>query len=77
MAKQLYTSEELDLFSSLEKSLETGKHTPISDASLTLKKKQLSHIAKNTIRERTKKKTINIRIAEHDLSRIKSLSLEE
>ena len=68
----LYTPEEMNLFESLE-----SKHVSMPADKLEEKKKMLQGAAKNTIAVRTKKKTINIRISEHDLSRIKALSLEQ
>jgi hypothetical protein len=44
---------------------------------LEKKRKETKKIAENTIRKRTKKKTVNIRLYEDDLEKIKAISLEK
>ncbi|MBB1564937.1 BrnA antitoxin family protein [Candidatus Gracilibacteria bacterium] len=77
MKKELYTKEELAFFQSLEKDIDSGNYEPMETQKLEKKRKETKKIAENTIRKRTKKKTVNIRLYEDDLEKIKAISLEK
>ena len=77
MKKELYTKEELAFFQSLEKDIDSWNYEPMETQKLEKKRKETKKIAENTIRKRTKKKTVNIRLYEDDLEKIKAISLEK
>ena len=75
--KNVYSPEELELFTSLESDVEEGNYTPISTEKLQEQKKLYRQIAENTIDKKTRKKSINIRIYEDDIEKIKAQALEQ
>lgn len=77
MKKELYTKEELAFFDELENKIDTWNYEPIKIEELAKKRIETKKIAENTIRKRTKKKTVNIRLYEDDLEKIKAISLEK
>lgn len=77
MKKELYTKEELAFFDELENKIDTWNYEPMETQKLEKKRKETKKIAENTIRKRTKKKTVNIRLYEDDLEKIKAISLEK
>ena len=77
MKKELYTKEELAFFQSLEKDIDSWNYEPMETQKLEKKRKETKKIAENTIRKRTKKKTVNIRLYEDDLEKIKAIYLEK
>lgn len=77
MKKELYTKEELSFFDELENKIDTWNYEPMETQKLEKKRKETKKIAENTIRKRTKKKTVNIRLYEDDLEKIKAISLEK
>ena len=76
MKKELYTKEELAFFQSLEKDIDSWNYEPMETQKLEKKRKETKKIAENTIRKRTKKKTVNIRLYEDDLEKIKLFPLK-
>ncbi|ATU05874.1 hypothetical protein BKN14_05615 [Candidatus Gracilibacteria bacterium HOT-871] len=77
MKKELYTKEELAFFDELENKIDTGNYEPIKIEELAKKRIETKKIAENTIKKRTRKKTVNIRLYEEDLEKIKAISLEK
>ena len=73
----LYTNEELKLFEALEESIDSGEYRPIEAKELEKKKGYYQKIADNTIKKITKKKSLNLRVYEDDISSIKALALEK
>lgn len=76
-AKELYTKDELKLFEALENDIDNGTYKPMSKQELEKEKNYYQEIASNTIKKMTKKKSLNLRVFESDIPRIKSLALEK
>ena len=70
---ELYTSDEMEMFQRIE----AGNYTPISDEDFTRQKARLEAIAANTLRKKTRKKSLNIRLFEADIEKIKIQALHE
>jgi predicted DNA binding CopG/RHH family protein len=73
----LYSQEELELFEELEKDIDNETYTPMPKKELEKAKSYYQKIANNTIKKMTKKKSLNLRIYENDIPRIKALALEK
>ena len=73
----LYTKDELELFESLENSIDNNTYKPMPKEELKDAKKYYQQIAKNTIKKITKKRALNIRVYEEDIESIKALALEK
>lgn len=67
--KEIYSAAELKLF----KKIESGKYKPLSKKKFEIKKAQLQKAAENTL----KRKSINIRVIESDIDKIKEIALGE
>jgi predicted DNA binding CopG/RHH family protein len=67
--KEIYTSEELKLFKMIEK----GNYKSSSKKDFEKKKLKFKKLAENTL----KRKSINIRVIESDIDKIKAIALSE
>ncbi len=74
---EIYTKEELELFRELEKSVEEGRYKPLAGKELEKEQEIAAQIAKKTIEKRTKKKSLNLRVYEEDIERIKAMALHQ
>ncbi len=70
---KLYTDEELELF----KAIEDGNLEALSGNAFEKEKEKLLQTAVNTIKQKTKKKSLNIRLYEDDIEKIKAIALHE
>lgn len=73
----LYSQEERALFKSLENDIDKGEYKPLSKDKLALKKSFFKQTALNTIEKKTKRKSLNIRLFEDDIEKIKIIALEK
>jgi len=74
----LYTEDELELFESLENSIDKNTYKPMPKEELKDVKKHYQQVAENTIKKITKKRALNIRVYEEDIiESIKALALEK
>ena len=73
----IYSTEELELLKTLEDDIDNGKYTPLSQKELEGKKSFFKKVAINTIEKKTRKKSLNIRLFEEDIERIKAIALEQ
>jgi len=69
----LYTNEELELF----KTIEDEKYEALSGKKFEKEKEKLKQVAVNTIKEKTKKKSLNIRLYVDDIEKIKAMALRQ
>lgn len=67
--KEIYTKEELKLF----KKIESGNYKPLSKKDFEKEKARFQKIAANTL----KRRSINIRVIESDIEKIKAIAMEE
>jgi predicted DNA binding CopG/RHH family protein len=74
---ELYSKEELELFEALESDVEKGTYKPLHKEELERKKAFFSKVATNTIKKKSKKKSLNIRLFEDDIEKIKAIALRE
>ncbi len=75
--KDIYSSEELALFKNLEHEVEQGTYVPMPHDKLEEKKQFFKQVATQTIEKKSKKKSVNIRLFEDDIEKIKVLALEQ
>ncbi len=75
--KNIYSQEELELFEALESELENGKYQPMEKSALEEEREKAKQIAKKTIQKRTRKKSLNLRVYEDDIERIKAIALNQ
>jgi len=75
--ENLYTDEELALFKSLEDDIDNGTYKPMPREEFNKEMQFYKKVAADTIKERTKKKSLNIRLFEDDIEKIKALALEQ
>ena len=73
----IYSKEELELFEALEKDVDIGSHKPLGKEELESKKAFFKKVAINTIEKKTKKKSLNIRLFEDDIEKIKAIAFEQ
>lgn len=73
----VYSEEELELFKTLEDDVDSGGYTPLSEQKLAEKKAFFKEVAINTIKKKTRKKSLNIRLFEEDIEKIKVIALEQ
>jgi predicted DNA binding CopG/RHH family protein len=74
---EIYSKEELELFKMLEDGIDNGTYKPMSGKELEKAKEYYKGVADNTIKKITKKKSLNLRVYENDIPRIKALALEK
>ncbi len=74
---EIYSKEELELFEALEKDVDNGSYEPLDKKELDTKKSFFKEVAINTIAKKTKKKSLNIRLFEDDIEKIKAIALEQ
>ena len=74
---EIYSEEELKLFKALEDDVESGAYKTLDKEALDDKKEFFKHVAINTIEKKTKKKSLNIRLFEDDIEKIKVQALEQ
>ena len=74
---EIYSKEELELFDALEKDVANGSYKPLDKKELDHKKAFFKEVAINTIEKKTKKKSLNIRLYEDDIEKIKAIALEQ
>ena len=70
---ELYTTDELEMFQRIEE----GNYTPMAEEAFVRQKDELEAAAANTIRKKTRKKSLNIRLFEEDVEKIKAQALRE
>ena len=70
---EIYTSEELKMIEEIEK----GDYTSLPNDELEKEKEMLKQVAINTIEDKKRKKSLNIRLFENDIQRIKAMALSE
>ena len=75
--EELYTEEEMALFKELEEEIDKGTYRPMQERSLQEARKRVKKIAENTITKRTRKKSLNLRVFEDDIERIKAIALRQ
>jgi predicted DNA binding CopG/RHH family protein len=75
--KDIYTQEELELFKTLENDVDNGTYQPMPKDKLEKERETAKKIAKNTIEKRTRKKSLNLRVFEDDIERIKAIALNQ
>ncbi len=75
--RQIYSEEELELFEALEEDVASGNYKPLNKEELESKNSFFKEAAINTIKKKTKKKSLNIRLFEDDIEKIKAIALEE
>lgn len=73
MPNELYSKEELDFFNTIEK----WDYIPLNEQDLKSEIKYTSNVAKNTIKKMTRKRSLNLRVFEDDITKIKVLALEK
>jgi predicted DNA binding CopG/RHH family protein len=74
---ELYSKEELELFEALEEQVDSGTYKPMPKEELEKRKAFFSQVATNTIKKKSKKKSLNIRLFEEDIEKIKAIALSE
>ena len=74
---EIYSKEELELFKALENDIDNGTYQPMPQSELKKEKEIAKTIAKNTIEKRTRKKSLNLRVYEDDIERIKAIALHQ
>lgn len=75
--KDIYSKEELALFKTLEQEIDDDKYTPMAKDDLKIEKEIAKEIADQTIQKRTRKKSLNLRVFEDDIERIKAMALHQ
>jgi len=74
---EMYSKEELELFEALEKDVDSGSYKSLGKEELESKKAFFKKVAINTIEKKTKKKSLNIRLFEDDIEKIKAIAFEQ
>jgi predicted DNA binding CopG/RHH family protein len=59
------------------RAVETGRHPSLSDEKFEREKAWLEQVATQTVRKRTQKRSLNIRLFEEDIEQIKAIALRE
>lgn len=75
--KEVYSKEELAFFETLENDIDNGTYPSMTKSQLEEEKEIVKKIAKDTIQKRTRKKSLNLRVFEDDIERIKALALSQ
>ena len=73
----IYSAEELELFKALEDNVDSGEYKPLSEKKLEDKRAFFKNVAIDTIEKKTRKKSLNIRLFEDDIEKIKVIALEQ
>ncbi len=71
--KEVYSKEELELFEQIE----SGNYSPMPKEKLEKEKDFYKQVSTNTIKKITRKKSLNLRVYEEDISSIKGIALEK
>ncbi|MCL4433107.1 MAG: hypothetical protein M1300_12470, partial [Epsilonproteobacteria bacterium] len=71
--KTIYTDEEL----AIVEAVENGEYVPLPQDELISLKKSLKIAATETIKQRSKRKAISIRLLEDDITKLKAMALNE
>lgn len=71
--KTIYTDEELAIIEAVE----NGEYVPLPIDELEILKKSLKIAAAETIKQRSKRKAISIRLLEDDITKLKAMALNE
>ncbi len=71
--KEIYTKDELELFEQIE----SGNYDAMPENELEKEKGFYKKVATNSIKNITKKKSLNLRVYEQDISSIKGIALEK
>lgn len=71
--KTIYTDEEL----AIVEAVENGEYVPLPQDELKSLKKSLKIAATETIKQRSKRKAISIRLLEDDITKLKAMALNE
>ena len=74
---KIYSKEELKMFERLEEQVEKWEYKPMERKRFEQLKKKAEKIAQNTISKRTRKRSINIRLFETDLEKVKAIAFEK
>lgn len=75
--EQIYSKQELEFFKSLENDIENETYKPLDTKTLTSEKKSAKTIATNTISKMNRKKSLNLRVYEDDISNIKAIAMQK
>ncbi len=75
--KDIYSKKELALFKALEQEIDDDSYTPMAKDALKIEKEIAKEIADKTIQKRTRKKSLNLRVFEDDIERIKAMALHQ
>ena len=70
---EIYTKDELELFEQIE----AGNYSSMPENKLEKEKDFYKKVAKDTIKNITRKKSLNLRVYEQDISSIKGIALEK
>ena len=73
----LYSDDEIELLHELEDEIDKGNYQPLSAQELAEKKAFFKAAAISTIEKKTRKKSLNIRLFEDDIEKIKVIALEQ
>lgn len=73
----IYSKEELALFKALENDVDNETYKPMAKDKLEKEKELAKQLAKNTIEKKTRKKSLNLRVFEDDIERIKAIALNQ
>ncbi len=73
----LYSDDEIKLFNAMEEDVDKGTNQPLSAQKLAEKKAFFKATAVSTIEKKTRKKSLNIRLFEDDIEKIKVIALEQ
>ncbi len=75
--KTLYSDDKIELFQALEDDIDKETYQPLSAEKLAEKKDFFKTVAVSTIEKKTKNKSLNIRLFEDDIEKIKVIALEQ
>jgi predicted DNA binding CopG/RHH family protein len=73
---EIYSAEELAFFQELENEIDNGEYQPLLPKVLEGEKLFYKQVAVDTIVQKTRKKSLNIRLIESDIEKIKVIAFE-
>ncbi len=73
---EIYSTEEQELFQALEADVDNDEYQPLSPEALEKEKAFYQQVAVDTIAQKTRKKSLNIRLIESDIEKIKVIAFE-
>jgi predicted DNA binding CopG/RHH family protein len=75
--KEIYSKEELELFKALEDDIDNDTYKPLESKQLKKEQDRAKLIVQNTIKRKTRKKSLNLRVFEEDIQNIKAIAMEK